>query len=123
LTIKREDLLHPHISGNKWRKLKYNLLKAREEKYNQLLTFGGAFSNHIAATAEAGREYGINTIGVIRGEELSDKVNQNPTLAFARECGMEFKFVSREQYRNKEDDEFIESLCQEYGHFYLVPEG
>jgi len=123
LTIKREDLLHPHISGNKWRKLKYNLLKAREEKYNQLLTFGGAFSNHIAATAAAGREYGINTIGVIRGEELSDKVNQNPTLAFARECGMEFKFVSREQYRNKEDDEFIESLYQEYGHFYLVPEG
>lgn len=123
LTIKREDLLHPHISGNKWRKLKYNLLKAQEEKYDKLLTFGGAFSNHIAATAAAGREYGINTIGVIRGEELSDKISQNPTLAFARECGMEFKFVAREQYRNKENDEFIERLYQEYGHFYLVPEG
>ena len=123
LTIKREDLLHPHISGNKWRKLKYNLLKAQEEKYDKLLTFGGAFSNHIAATAAAGREYGINTIGVIRGEELSDKISQNPTLAFARECGMEFKFVAREQYRNKENDEFIERLYQEYGHFFLIPEG
>ncbi|MXN91615.1 pyridoxal-phosphate dependent enzyme [Flavobacterium sp. Sd200] len=123
LTVKREDLLHPHISGNKFRKLKYNILQAKQEGRECLLTFGGAFSNHIAASAAAGKEYGFETIGVIRGEELKSKIDENPTLAFARKCGMRFKFISREAYRNKTDETFIESLRQEFGDFYLLPEG
>lgn len=123
ITIKREDVLHPHISGNKWRKLKYNLLEAQKEEIAALLTFGGAFSNHIAATAAAGREYGLKTIGVIRGEELKDKISDNPTLLFARQCGMEFKFISREQYRDKMNPKFLEALDKEFGHCYILPEG
>jgi len=123
ITIKREDLLHPHISGNKFRKLKYNILKAKEENKTALLTFGGAYSNHIAAAAAAGKEYGFATIGVIRGEELVNKIGDNPTLSFARDCGMMFKFVSRDEYRNKSELSFIEGLSAEFGDFYLVPEG
>ncbi|MNK01442.1 1-aminocyclopropane-1-carboxylate deaminase [compost metagenome] len=123
LTVKREDLLHPHISGNKFRKLKYNILEAKKQGNEAVLTFGGAFSNHIAATAAAGKEYGFKTIGVIRGEELVDKIESNPTLRFARDCGMVFKFVSREDYRLKTEDIFIENLKAEFGDFYLVPEG
>ncbi|MCW4467369.1 pyridoxal-phosphate dependent enzyme [Flavobacterium sp. MFBS3-15] len=123
LTVKREDLLHPHISGNKFRKLKYNILRAKEEGRTTLLTFGGAFSNHIAATAAAGKEYGFEAVGIIRGEELVDKIVDNPTLAFAESCGMKFKFVSREQYRDKTDVAFIAALREEFGDFYLVPEG
>ena len=123
LAIKREDLLHPHISGNKFRKLKYNVLEAKTQEAKSLLTFGGAYSNHIAATAAAGKEYGLKTIGVIRGEELADKINSNPTLSFAEDCGMEFVFVSREDYRKKTKDEFIGKLREELGDFYLVPEG
>ncbi|AXG72870.1 1-aminocyclopropane-1-carboxylate deaminase/D-cysteine desulfhydrase [Flavobacterium arcticum] len=123
LTIKREDLLHPHISGNKFRKLKYNILEAQKQHATQLLTFGGAYSNHIAATAAAGKEYGIKTIGVIRGEEIEDKINDNPTLCFSRECGMQFHFISREDYRDKTNPEYIKSLKQMFGDFYLVPEG
>lgn len=123
LAIKREDLLHPHISGNKFRKLKYNILEAKKEGKELLLTFGGAFSNHIAATAAAGKEYGLKTIGIIRGEELANKISDNPTLAFANECGMEFKFISREEYRDKTIPDCIAKLRQEFGDFYLVPEG
>ncbi|MEL1243360.1 pyridoxal-phosphate dependent enzyme [Flavobacterium sp. DGU11] len=123
LTVKREDLLHPHISGNKFRKLKYNILQAKEEGKTALLTFGGAFSNHIAATAAAGKEYGFETIGVIRGEELVNKIGDNPTLSFARSCGMRFKFVTRETYRQKAEPAFIEAISNEFGDFYLVPEG
>ncbi|MES2485970.1 MAG: pyridoxal-phosphate dependent enzyme [Bacteroidota bacterium] len=123
LTIKREDLLHPHISGNKFRKLKYNILQAKQEGRAALLTFGGAYSNHIAATAAAGKEYGFQTIGIIRGEELVDKIADNPTLSFAAGCGMRFKFVSREAYRHKADTEFIESLQAEFGDVYILPEG
>lgn len=123
LTVKREDLLHPHISGNKFRKLKYNILQAKLEGKTSLLTFGGAFSNHIAATAAAGKEYGFETVGVIRGEELVDKIVDNPTLAFAKSCGMRFKFVTREAYRHKTDAHFVAGLHDEFGDFYLVPEG
>ena len=123
LTVKREDLLHPHISGNKFRKLKYNILQAKAEGKTCLLTFGGAFSNHIAATAAAGREYGFDTIGVIRGEELASKIDENPTLKFASGCGMRLKFVSRKAYRDKTEPYFIEGLKEEFGDFYLVPEG
>lgn len=121
--IRREDLIHPYVSGNKLRKLKYNLAQAKAEDQNTLLTFGGAFSNHIAATAYAGNEQGFKTIGIIRGDELESEVLVNPTLKFAQECGMQFKFISREDYRQKTEDYFIENLKQEFGNFYLVPEG
>ncbi len=123
LSIKREDLIHPFISGNKYRKLKYNLLQAQQEKQTTLLTFGGAFSNHIAAVAAAGKEYGFRTIGIVRGEELEGKVAENPTLQFARNCGMELDFISRETYRRKEDPAFLENLHQKWSSFYLLPEG
>jgi len=123
LSIKREDLIHPQISGNKYRKLKYNLLKARELNYDTLLTFGGAYSNHIAATAYAGKLNNIKTIGVIRGEELRDSWTKNPTLSEAAKCGMKFKFLTREDYRKKETKEFISNLKKEIGDFYIVPEG
>jgi 1-aminocyclopropane-1-carboxylate deaminase len=123
LFMKREDLIHPFVSGNKYRKLKYNLLQATKENHSTLLSFGGAFSNHIAAIAFAGKEKGFKTIGIIRGDELENKIQENPTLKFARDCGMKFVFVSREQYRLKETEVFITNLMNEFGMFYLVPEG
>ena len=123
LYIKREDLIHPFISGNKYRKLQYNILEAKRLNKKALLTFGGAFSNHIAATAFAGKEGGFKTIGIIRGEELEDKVDSNPTLSFAKSCGMQFLFVSREGYRSKSSLDFNESLKTKFGEFYLIPEG
>ena len=123
LHLKREDLIHPFVSGNKFRKLKYNLLKAKEEKKTKLLTFGGAFSNHIAAVAYAGKENKLETIGIIRGDELESQISENPTLQFAQDCGMQFEFVSREEYHNKTTDFFIENLKNRYGDFYLIPEG
>ncbi len=123
LSIKREDLIHPIISGNKYRKLKYNLLHAKEEGFKKLLTYGGAFSNHILAVAAAGKENGLDTIGVIRGDELEEKWEVNPTLALAKNLGMCFKFVSREQYRQNGDDRFVETLKKEFGNFYAIPEG
>ena len=123
LVIKRDDLIHPFVSGNKFRKLKYNLLQAKAENQSALLTFGGAYSNHIAAVAYAGKENGFQTIGIIRGDELADKIESNPTLNFAQECGMQFEFVSRETYRLKTEESFLEQLQQKYGAFYLIPEG
>ena len=127
LWIKREDLIHPYVSGNKFRKLKYNIQQAKHLKKNTLLTFGGAFSNHIVATSVAGKIYGFNTIGVIRGEELAKNLNkvlkENTTLAKAHECGMHFDFISRQEYRNKTNIDFIEKLKAKYGDFYLIPEG
>jgi len=123
LVVKREDLVHPYISGNKFRKLKYNLLEAKSKNHTKLLTFGGAFSNHISAVAAVGRELGFETIGIIRGEELAGSANENPTLQYARQCGMRLEFVSRYQYRMKETEVFIESLQQQFGDFYLIPEG
>jgi len=123
LVVKREDLIHPFISGNKYRKLKFNIEKAKEIKSKRLLTFGGAFSNHIAAVASAGKEYEFDTIGVIRGEELAFKKDLNSTLQFAKNCGMQFKFVTREDYRDKTNSDFINKLRSEFGDFYLIPEG
>ncbi|WP_324721582.1 1-aminocyclopropane-1-carboxylate deaminase/D-cysteine desulfhydrase [Salinimicrobium sp. HB62] len=125
--LKRENLLHPEVSGNKFRKLKYNIAKAASQKRNMLLTFGGAFSNHIAATAAAGKIAGFRSIGVIRGEELAKDLEktlqENDTLRFAHECGMALQFVSRSEYRNKNTEAFIEGLRKKFGDFYLVPEG
>ncbi|WP_174799554.1 1-aminocyclopropane-1-carboxylate deaminase/D-cysteine desulfhydrase [Flavobacterium aquatile] len=123
LFIRREDLIHPFVSGNKFRKLKYNLLEAENQRKTTLLTFGGAFSNHIAATAFAGKQNGFKTIGIIRGDELASKINENPTLKFAQENGMVFEFVSRETYRLKESDDFIENLKNKFGDIYVIPEG
>ncbi|MFV8375202.1 1-aminocyclopropane-1-carboxylate deaminase/D-cysteine desulfhydrase [Flavobacterium sp. LB1P62] len=121
--IKREDLIHPFVSGNKFRKLKYNLLQAKEENQETVLTFGGAFSNHIAAVAFAGKEKGFKTIGIIRGDELGSKISGNPTLLFAQNCGMQLEFISREAYRLKNEISFLENLKQKFGSFYLIPEG
>ena len=123
LYIKLDYLNHPHISGNKYRKLKYNLLEAKRLNTYTLLTFGGAFSNHIAAVAAAGKAFGFKTIGVIRGEELADKIPDNSTLAFAKQQGMHFHFISRETYRHKTSESFIEDLKLKFGDFYILPEG
>ena len=121
--IKREDLINPFVSGNKFRKLKYNLLQAKEENQETLLTFGGAFSNHIAAVAFAGKENGFKTIGIIRGDELGRKIAENPTLSFAQNCGMQLEFISREEYRLKSESSFLENLKAKFGSFYHIPEG
>lgn len=123
LEIKREDLLYPFVSGNKFRKLKYNLVEFEQNFYDSVVTFGGAFSNHIAATAYACKEKNINCVGVIRGEELWKEVKNNPTLFFAQQCGMKFEFVTREQYREKDSYEFRSYLKGKYGDCYILPEG
>lgn len=127
LYLKREDLLHPTISGNKFRKLKYNLLEAKKQGKTKLLTFGGAFSNHVSATAAAGKEFGFETIGVIRGEELAENLEKtlagNSTLKFAVSCGMDLFFLSREEYRLKNSKETLKKLKQKFGDFYFLPEG
>lgn len=123
LFIKREDKIHANVSGNKYRKLKYNLFEAKRLGFKTLLTFGGAYSNHIAAVASAGQILSFETVGVIRGEELKDKIAKNPTLSFAKDCGMQLKFVTRESYREKASNNFIKALKSEFGNFYYIPEG
>jgi 1-aminocyclopropane-1-carboxylate deaminase/D-cysteine desulfhydrase-like pyridoxal-dependent ACC family enzyme len=122
LFLKRDDLLHSLVSGNKWRKLKYNLLAARSGQYTTLLTFGGAYSNHLYATAAAGQVFGFNTIGVVRGEEMAD-APLNQTLSFCRAQGMRLHFVSRAEYRQKEEPAFLASLIAQFGPCYVLPEG
>lgn len=121
LYMLRLDAIHPEISGNKWFKLKLNLEEAKRLGETTLLTFGGAFSNHIAATAAAGKEHGFKTIGIIRGAELNEQSNK--TLQRAKENGMHLHFVSREWYSNKEQPEKLKELKQLFGNFYLLPEG
>jgi 1-aminocyclopropane-1-carboxylate deaminase len=120
ILVKREDLNHPFVSGNKWWKLKYNLQEAVQLGHDTLLTFGGAYSNHIFATAAAAKELGLKSIGVIRGEET---LPLNHTLAFAKSCGMQLHYISREAYREKTDIAFIAQLHERFGNFYLIPEG
>jgi len=127
LFIKREDLIHPFVSGNKFRKLNYNLAAAKQQQKETLLTFGGAFSNHIVATAVAGNLNGFKTIGVIRGDELGNDIEKtlvnNSTLREAHKNGMTFEFVSREAYRNKSNLAFTNQLHLKFGDFYMIPEG
>jgi 1-aminocyclopropane-1-carboxylate deaminase len=118
--VKREDLNHPYVSGNKWWKLKYNLEEAKKLGHKTLLTFGGAYSNHIFSTAAAAHELGFESIGIIRGEET---LPLNPTLSFAKSRGMKLRYISRETYRQKTSPEFIDKLHYEFGDFYLIPEG
>ena len=120
LYAKREDLTDPVISGNKYRKLKYNLIYAKQKRFHTLLSFGGAYSNHIHAVAYAGYKFGFKTIGIIRGEEIKPL---NPTLEDARSFGMKLHFISRTSYRNKNEQQFIENLKNKFGDFYLIPEG
>ncbi len=120
LFVKRLDAIHQAIGGNKWFKLKYNLIEARERGIKTLLTFGGAYSNHIYATSAAGKLFGFNTIGVLRGEE---HLPLNPTLSFAEENGMRFKYVNRSAYRKKKESEFLNHLKDEFGEVYIIPEG
>ncbi|MCW3159780.1 1-aminocyclopropane-1-carboxylate deaminase/D-cysteine desulfhydrase [Chryseobacterium oryctis] len=123
LFIKREDLIHPQISGNKYWKLFYNvnyyLDKKPEKPY--VITFGGAFSNHISAVSALGSLTGIPTLGIIRGEELKDKWRDNSTLLFAKRNGMNLRFVTREEYRHKE--KLTEFLQKEFPEALIVPEG
>lgn len=123
LSILREDMIHTSISGNKYRKLKYNLIKAKELGFTKLITFGGAFSNHIAATAAAANLTAMEVIGFIRGEEVEQLIDSNPTLSFAKHQGMKFKFMSRAEYRLKDTPEFIQALQQQYPDHYIIPEG
>jgi len=127
LSIKREDLISSEVSGNKYRKLKYNLIEAQNRGVEKILTFGGAYSNHIRATAKAAQKLGLQSIGIIRGEELGVDVRQtlkaNGTLRAAVEDGMHLAFVSRKQYQTKTSLEFVNELKDQFGEFYLIPEG
>lgn len=119
LFVLRTDLNHPAISGNKLYKLKYNIEEAKKQHKDTLLTFGGAFSNHIAAIAAAGKEYGLKTIGIIRGEKSSAL---NPTLQLAQKNGMQLDFISRELYRNK--NALMQYVIEKYKNTaYIIPEG
>lgn len=124
LFVKRDDLLYderaPYFCGNKWRKLKYNLQVAREQDYSTLLTFGGAYSNHILATADAGKLLSFKTIGIIRGEE---HLPLNFTLRNARDRGMQLHYLDRTTYRNKDSAEVREQLLAQFGPCYFIPEG
>jgi 1-aminocyclopropane-1-carboxylate deaminase len=118
--MKRDDLIHPEIPGNKWRKLKYNISSARELGFDTLLTFGGPYSNHIRATAAVGYYGGFDTIGVIRGEE---HLPLNPSLAYAAARRMRLTYLDRTTYRAKTSEAVISALHREFGDFYLLPEG
>lgn len=120
LVVKRLDLIHPEISGNKFFKLKYNLEEAKSQGKDTILTFGGAYSNHISATASGAKAENLNAIGIIRGDTTT---TLNPTLLEAQSKGMELYFVSREEYRKKGNLEFIENLKEKFGDFFLIPEG
>lgn len=120
LYVLRLDLMHPLVNGNKWFKLKYNLLEAKEKNFTTLLTFGGAYSNHIYATAAAGNLFGFRTIGVIRGEE---RLPLNPTLSFAVQQGMQLVYLNREMYRQRNTPALEEYLQQRFGEVFIIPEG
>lgn len=119
LLMKRDDLIHPDFPGNKWRKLKYQLADAHERGASTLLTFGGAYSNHVRAVAAAGRRMGFATIGVIRGEERPF----NESLALAVQDGMRLHYLDRATYRRKSDPDVLAGLRVEFGDHYLIPEG
>ncbi|HAD98077.1 MAG TPA: 1-aminocyclopropane-1-carboxylate deaminase [Cryomorphaceae bacterium] len=119
LWMKRDDRIHPEVSGNKWRKLKYYLEDFRRSDKEVILTFGGAFSNHLAATAALGKMAGIPTKALVRGEE----VQSNPTLDFCRACGMEIEAISRKRYDTKDDPEFVAMMAEALPEVYMIPEG
>ncbi len=119
LSIKREDLIHPEVSGNKWRKLKYYLEDFKQSGKEVILTFGGAFSNHLAATAALGKLTGIPTKALVRGDEI----RSNPTLDFCRSCGMEIDTISRKDYAERDNPEFLRHLKASLPQVYVIEEG
>ncbi|MCF0058029.1 1-aminocyclopropane-1-carboxylate deaminase/D-cysteine desulfhydrase [Dyadobacter sp. CY356] len=121
LFIKRDDLIHPTVSGNKWRKLKYNLQQARLEGAGTVLTFGGAFSNHLYATAAAGKYASFETIGIVRGEDPGER--KSSTLKFCEAQGMKLHYVSREEYRLRNSDDYINELKRKFTNTFIIPEG
>ncbi|MDF3025859.1 MAG: pyridoxal-5-phosphate-dependent protein beta subunit [Fluviicola sp.] len=121
LLVKRDDLIHPEVSGNKWRKLKYNIDLVLFQKKDGILTFGGAYSNHLLATAAACKLAGLKSIGIVRGEELNADINEN--LKHCAELGMDLKFVSREAYDSRNEKSAQETWKEEYPFYLLVPEG
>lgn len=138
LYLKRDDLIHDVVSGNKWRKLKYNIEFVQKNHVKTILTFGGAYSNHIVATAFACKENGLKSIGIIRGDDPSvlrtshlgkgrtwpiRESSVNATLKEAQEYGMQLHFISREEYKMKEEKKFISELRHKFGDFYLIEEG
>jgi 1-aminocyclopropane-1-carboxylate deaminase len=120
LYLKRDDLIHPEVPGNKWRKLKYNLAAARDQGYTRMLTFGGAFSGHIRAVAAVGHGFGLGTVGVIRGEEHQPL---NESLAYAVSRGMKLTYLDRSTYRRKSEPEMLDAFAEQFGPCYVVPEG
>ncbi len=120
LPDRQAGMHHPHISGNKWYKLKYNLEEAARQGKDTVVTMGGAYSNHIAALAAAGKEHGFKTVGIVRGDELREK--KNPNLQFAESCGMKLQFISREEFRNCRD-QFPNSLIPQFPNSCFLPEG
>ena len=120
VSVLRDDLNHPIIQGNKFWKLKYNISNAQKKGNSTILTFGGAYSNHILAVAQAGKEFGFKTIGIIRGEE---NLPLNFTLKTATELGMQLHYIDRTTYKIKHTQDFKDYLRNIYGAFYLIPEG
>ncbi|MDH5299808.1 MAG: pyridoxal-phosphate dependent enzyme [Gammaproteobacteria bacterium] len=120
LFIKRDDLIHPQVSGNKWRKLKYNLLQARQEGVSRLMTFGGGYSNHLHAFAAACRAAGIEGVAIVRGERPT---NLGSTLQFVDDCGVHLHFVSREEYRQRNGAEYVQRLQRQFAPCEWIPEG
>ncbi len=116
--ILRLDQIHPHISGNKWFKLKYNLLKAKEQGAKKIISFGGAYSNHLHALAFAGKQFDVPTLGIVRGEKVD-----NPTLDDCKNWGMGLQFVSRADYKNKTDPTYLQTLADRHPDSYIIPEG
>jgi 1-aminocyclopropane-1-carboxylate deaminase len=119
--IKRDDLIDQHVAGNKWRKLKYFILKAQKAKNETLVSFGGAYSNHLVALAKTGNLSGFKTIGIVRGDELHPKANQH--LKICTDWGMELKFISREEYALKEDSAFLNQIHEQHANSMIIPEG
>lgn len=120
LWIKRDDLLDPMVSGNKLYKLKYNLLDAQKAGKKTVLTFGGAYSNHLAATAAMCARHGLQSIGIVRGEASA---NLNPTLTHAQKNGMRLHYISRSDYRLKSNSEFLDQLRSQFENPFIIPEG
>ncbi|WP_314243899.1 1-aminocyclopropane-1-carboxylate deaminase/D-cysteine desulfhydrase [Streptomyces kutzneri] len=124
LLLKRDDLVHPELPGNKWRKLAPNLRAALDAGHDGLVTFGGAYSNHLRATAAAGRLLGLRTVGIVRGDELAGRP-LNDSLARCAADGMRLHFVSRSEYRKKAEPRELARLVDsaDAGGAYVVPEG
>jgi 1-aminocyclopropane-1-carboxylate deaminase len=123
IVIKREDLIHPRVSGNKFRKLKYIFQEIKEKEMPALLTFGGAFSNHLAATANAGKNNRVHTIGIVRGDEWKEKVHESTTLNYCVSQGMKLHCVSRDIYAQKEQAQIVMKLMDEIPRLRIIPEG